>query len=350
MTLQEVSTGLWRRLASSASRTSRVANAQQQQRRHQSTAVSQELEDLEKSSFIAGEQPTTEPQFDPLSRSRGRKRRLPASRYQFRPPKYYRGPLHPHQPPPASDPSSRAFIPGPFSLPRLKQTYDDTIASDLMTLSYTHYPPGYTHAQKGDRLRSWDGESPYYKNRQLRGPRGGEVLKLLRKPITFRNVPELKRITVHSMASGVIDHGSSYLHTAGMVMQAITGVRAQAHAAKKSVASFGIRQGKYLSVTCELQGEAMYHFLSKVVDVVMPKLKDWKGVKGSSGDSSGNIAFGLTGEEVATFPEIEVNYDMYPPKMIPGCHIIVHTSATNDKDARMLLSSIGIPFYGKLIN
>lgn len=54
----------------------------------------------------------------------------------------------------------------------------------------------------------------------------------------------------------------------------------------------------------------MYHFVGKLIDVVMPKIKDWKGVKGTSGDSSGNITFGLEPENVALFPEIEVNYDM----------------------------------------
>lgn len=103
---------------------------------------------------------------------------------------------------------------------------------------------------------------------------------------------------------------SAHLHVAGMIMQAITNVRATAHATKKSVAGFGVREGQHLSVTCELQGEDMYHFLSKVVDVVMPKIKDFRGVKGSTGDSSGNLAFGFTGEEVAMFPEVEVNYDM----------------------------------------
>lgn len=102
---------------------------------------------------------------------------------------------------------------------------------------------------------------------------------------------------------------SAHLHVAGMVLQAITNVRATAHDIKASLAGFGIRQGQHLSVTCELRGEDMYHFMSKVVDVVMPKIKDWPGVKGSSGDSSGNLAFGLEAEQVALFPEIEVNYD-----------------------------------------
>lgn len=185
-----------------------------------------------------------------------------------------------------------------------------------MTLAYTHYPPGFERPQKGERLRSWSqsaaGESPYYKNRPLRGPRGGDVLRLLRKPITFRNIPQLERVTVHSMVSAA-KNDSAHLHVAGMVLQAITNVRVTAHRTRKSVAGFDVRAGQYLSVTSELRGEDMYHFLSKVIDVVMPKIKDWRGVKGSSGDTSGNLAFGLTGEEVALFPEVEVNYDMYVP-------------------------------------
>jgi len=176
-------------------------------------------------------------------------------------------------------------------------------------MSYMHFPPGFEAPRKGERLRSWTGDSPYFKNRPLRGPRGGDTLRLLRKPITFRNIPKLERVTVHTMVKGAIDD-SAHLHVAGMIMQAITNVRAEAHAARASVAGFGIRAGQYLSVTCELEGEDMYHFLSKVVDVVMPKIKDWKGVKGSSGDTSGNLAFGLTPEDVALFPEVEVNYDM----------------------------------------
>jgi len=178
-----------------------------------------------------------------------------------------------------------------------------------MTMTYQHFPPGHRAPQKGERLRSWVGDSPYFKNRPLRGPRGGDVLRLLRKPITFRNVPRLIGVTVHTFVKGAIED-SAPLHVAGMAMQAITNVRVEAHKTKQSVAGFGIREGQYLSVTCELQGEDMHHFLSKTLDVVMPKIKDWKGVKGSSGDSSGHLAFGLSPEQVALYPEIEVNYDM----------------------------------------
>src|SRR5204863_3923435 len=99
---------------------------------------------------------------------------------------------------------------------------------------------------------------------------------------------------------------------AGMAVQAITNVRVQTHKSKSSVAKWGIIPGKaYVAVTADIRGEDMYHFFGKLVDVVMPRMKDWKGIKGSSGDSSGNISFGLEPEAVALFPEIEVNYDMY---------------------------------------
>ncbi|GAM34895.1 hypothetical protein TCE0_015r02780 [Talaromyces pinophilus] len=287
--------------------------------------------------------------YNPIVRAKQNK--LPRSRYQFRSPKYDRGPLHPHRPPPPADPSSRLFIPGPFSLPRVQQTYESTIASDILTLCYVHRPPGFQPPVKAPRLRSWDDSSPYHKNRPLRGPRGGDVLRLLRKPITFRNLPKVERITIHSYVKNAATEGSSWLHVAGMAVQAISNVRVETYKSKTSVGPWGIVPGRdTVAVKAELYREDMHHFLGKLVDVVLPKIKEWKGVKGSSGDSSGNITFGLEPEEMALFPEIEVNYDMYPVKMIPGCHITLHTSATTDKDARLLLSALGIPFYGKFVN
>jgi large subunit ribosomal protein L5 len=174
-------------------------------------------------------------------------------------------------------------------------------------------------------------------------------LKLLNKPITFRNVPKLERVTVHSFVKGALT-SSAHLAVAGMAVQAMTGVRAQTHKTKANVQQWGLKPDTYASVTAEIEGELMYDFLARLIDVVLPRIKDYKGVAGSAGDNSGNITFGLSPEGVGSFPEIEVNYDMYPAKMIPGCHITVHTTATNDKDARTLLSSMGIPFYGRLVN
>lgn len=311
------------------------------------------VHDLEASSSLEVPPPTADllKDYDPVARSRLRRRghsQLPPSRYQYRSPKYYRGPLHPHQPPPKSDPSSREFQPGPFSLPRLAQTYQSTIAADVLALTYQHYPPGFRAPKTEQRLREWTGDSPYYKNRPLRPPRGkGEVLRLLTPPRTFRNIPRITNVTVHSMVPEAQEN-SANLHVAGMILQAISNVRAVSHKARHNVVGWGLREGRYVSATVTLERDDAQDFLAKFIDVVLPRIKEWKGVPGSSGDGHGNMSFGLTPDQLALFPEIEVNYDAYPPKMIPGCHVTIGTDATNNKEARLLLQAIGLPFYGKL--
>lgn len=102
---------------------------------------------------------------------------------------------------------------------------------------------------------------------------------------------------------------SAPLHVAGMALQAITNVRCEVFNAKKTIATFGLVRGKAIAVGCELRGEDMWCFLSKLVEVVMPRIKDYKGVKGASGDGNGNIGWGYTPAVVGLFPEIEINYD-----------------------------------------
>lgn len=230
-------------------------------------------------------------------------------RYQYKSPRYYRGPLHPHQPPPASDPSSREFVPGPFSAPRLEQTFQSTVAADLMTLAYSHKPPGTVTVPKADRLRSWDDSSPYMKNRPKRGPRGGDVLRLIEQDINWRNIPKIEEVTVHCMPKGALED-SAALHVAGMMLQAITGVRPTVHRAKHSLQSFGIRAHMPVSLTSTLRGDDAWQFVDKCVNLVFPRIKDFPGVKGTSGDSSGNIAWGIDREGAILFPEVQVNYDV----------------------------------------
>ena len=105
--------------------------------------------------------------------------------------------------------------------------------------------------------------------------------------------------------------GSGWLHVAGMAVQAISNVRVQTFRSRTSVPNWGLIPGKqFVALKADLYGENMFHFVGKLIDVVLPKLKEWRGVKATSGDNSGNITFGLEPENVALFPEIEVNYDM----------------------------------------
>ena len=121
-------------------------------------------------------------------------------------------------------------------------------------------------------------------------------------------MPTLTKITVHTFVREAVSD-SAPLHVAGMVLQAITNVRCQVFEARHNIASFGLRKGKAMAVGCELRGEDMWCFLSKLVEVVMPRIKEYKGVKGACGDGNGNIGGGYSPDVVGLFPEIEINYD-----------------------------------------
>lgn len=178
-----------------------------------------------------------------------------------------------------------------------------------MQLTYVHKPPGTVTLPKAPRLREWDDSSPYHKNRPKRGPRGGDVLRLLEKDIDWRNIPKIEEVTVHSMVKGAIDD-SAHLHVAGLLLQSVTGVRPVVHKARNSVAQFGIREKQAVALTCTLKGNDAWTFIDKCMNLVFPRIKDWQGVQGSSGDSSGNIAWGFDRDAVILFPEVEVNYDV----------------------------------------
>ncbi|KAI1432639.1 ribosomal protein L5 [Xylaria sp. CBS 124048] len=287
--------------------------------------------------------------LDPRKRASRRNFELPHERYRFRPPKYYRGPLHPIQPPPSSDPTARDFTPGPFNHPRLKHTYESTIAADIMTMMYQHVPPGTPDKPERIRLREWDDSSPYMKNRPKRGPRGADVLFPLEKPIHWRNIPEIRAVHI-AIYLPAAKKNPDHIIVGRAVLQSITGVRPTVTTTKESVSQWAIVKGDRSGVKCSVYGNQAYEFIDKVVHLVFPKIKEWKGVQGTTGDSTGNIGFGLGPSDMQHFPEVEAAYSMYPSKMIPGCRIILETTAKSDRHARLLCKAIGIPFYGELID
>jgi large subunit ribosomal protein L5 len=144
------------------------------------------------------------------------------------------------------------------------------------------------------------------------------VLRVQEKEINWRNIPKIERVTVHSMVKGATDD-SSYLHVAGIMLQAITGVRPVVHRARHSVSQFGIRATMPIALTCTLRNDQANEFLDKCINLVLPKIKDWPGVKGTTGDSAGNLGFGFDREGAILFPEVEVNYDV--------CHLLSYVWA-----------------------
>ncbi|KUI62606.1 putative 54S ribosomal protein L7, mitochondrial [Cytospora mali] len=227
-----------------------------------------------------------------------------------------------------------------------RETWQSTIAPDLMTLTYNHKPPGTQEEPIGQRLRSWDDSSPYHKNRPLRGPRGSTgVLRPVERDITFRNVPGLLAITLSTyMPQGVKE--PTYLLAARAALQAVTGARTEIIRVNKGVSQWGVVKGQPAGAKATVWGEQAYELMDKMVHLVFPKIKEWPGIEATTGDDSGNLAWGFDAEQFALFPEIQVNYDAYPAKVIPGCRVNVQTTAKSDRHARLLMQAMGVPFYG----
>lgn len=212
-------------------------------------------------------------------------------------------------------------------------------------MTYNHKPPGEQGEEPiGERLRSWDGSSPYHKNRPLRGPRGGSTLRPVERDISFKRYPEILAITLSTyQPKGVKE--PTYLLAARAALQAVTGAKPVISRNKKGVAQFGIVKGNPAGAKATVWGEQAYELLDKMIHLVFPRIKEWPGVSVKTGDESGNVGWGFTPDQLALFPEIQVNYDSYPPKMIPGCNVMVVTTATSDRHARLLMQALGVPFH-----
>lgn len=122
--------------------------------------------------------------------------------------------------------------------------------------------------------------------------------------MTFRNVPQLEAIVVTSFVNAATsDRGA--LAVAGIALMQMTGVRATVVNARTTIGAWGLTKGKPVGVKVRLEGPAMYRFLASCIEVVMPKIKEFQGIRSTTGDDAGNLSFGFTPDAVAMFPEIE---------------------------------------------
>lgn len=185
------------------------------------------------------------------------------------------------QSPARSDPIARNFMPGPFNLPRLKQTFDHTMSSDLLTLAYLHKPPGTPKSPPKERLRKWVGESPYFENRPLRGPRGASNLSLLEKDITFRNVPQIHAVHFNCFVPDGIQE-THLLYVARSVIQSISGRCPRVTWIRTGVAGWKTMKGKNAGCKVTIFGDQAFEFVDKLTNLVFPKIKDWPGLTGTT--------------------------------------------------------------------
>lgn len=154
---------------------------------------------------------------------------------------------------------------------------------------------------------------------------------------TVMQVPKLEKIVIN-MGVGDAVGNSKVLDSAVADLQTISGQKPVITRAKKSIAGFKLREGMPIGVKVTLRGERMYHFLDKLINVALPRVRDFRGVSNKSFDGRGNYTLGL--REQLIFPEIE--YDKV--EKVRGMDVVIVTTAKTDEEARELLAQLGMPF------
>lgn len=167
-----------------------------------------------------------------------------------------------------------------------------------------------------------------------------EVFPALQQRFNYSNVmqvPKLNKITLNMGVGAAIDD-SKLLDNAAEELTQISGQRAMITRAKKSVSAFKIREGMAIGCKATLRQDRMYEFFNKLVNVVLPQIRDFRGLSPDSFDGRGNYSLGL--QEQVIFPEIE--YDTISE--VRGLNITVGTTAPTDEEGRELLHLMGMPF------
>ncbi|HOJ62872.1 MAG TPA: 50S ribosomal protein L5 [Spirochaetota bacterium] len=162
----------------------------------------------------------------------------------------------------------------------------------------------------------------------------------LMKKFNFKNVmmiPKIEKIVL-SMGVGRAVQDKKKLETAVEDLTNIAGQRAVKTKAKKSIATFKIREGMDIGCMVTLRGDRMYEFLDRLINIALPRVKDFRGVKASGFDGRGNFSMGIS--EHIIFPEI--NFDKIDE--IKGLNINIVTTARNDEEAKYLLQCFNMPF------
>jgi len=167
-----------------------------------------------------------------------------------------------------------------------------------------------------------------------------EVVPALMQKFDYKNVmqvPKLEKVVIN-MGMGDIKDNPKALDTALEELAIISGQKPVVTLAKKSVANFKVREGMKVGAKVTLRGTRMYEFVDKLINIVTPRVRDFRGLSPKSFDGRGSYAMGF--KEQLVFPEI--NYDKV--EKIRGMDIIIVTTAKTDEEARELLTLMGMPF------
>ena len=168
-----------------------------------------------------------------------------------------------------------------------------------------------------------------------------EIVPALMKEFEFKSVmqvPRLTKIVVNIGLGEALDNAKA-IEFATNDITAITGQRPVVTKAKKSIASFKLREGRSIGVKVTLRGERMWAFLTRLIHVALPRTRDFQGISPDSFDGRGNYTLGL--REQLIFPEID--YDTIDK--IRGMEVTIVTTAQTDEEGRQLLDKLGMPFW-----
>ncbi|MBQ3465701.1 MAG: 50S ribosomal protein L5 [Firmicutes bacterium] len=175
---------------------------------------------------------------------------------------------------------------------------------------------------------------------RLREKYKSEVFPKLMEQFGYDNVmqvPKLEKVTLN-MGLGEAKENAKVLESAVEEIALITGQRPVVTKARKSIANFKVRQGMPVGAKVTLRGDNMYEFIDKLINIALPRVRDFKGVSKNSFDGRGNYSMGI--KEQLIFPEI--NYDKVDT--IKGMNIVFTTTAKTDEEAQALLADLGMPF------
>lgn len=167
-----------------------------------------------------------------------------------------------------------------------------------------------------------------------------EIRNALQEKFGYKNameIPKLEKIVIN-IGVGEATTNAKAVDAAAADLATITGQKPIICKAKKSLAAWHIREGMPLGCKVTLRGERMYEFLDRLINVALPRVRDFRGISSQSFDGRGNYAFGV--KEQLIFPEIE--YEKIDK--LRGMDIIVVTTAKTDEEARELLTKFGMPF------
>ncbi|NQU99932.1 MAG: 50S ribosomal protein L5 [Parcubacteria group bacterium] len=170
-----------------------------------------------------------------------------------------------------------------------------------------------------------------------------EIIPKMKEHFGFKNnleVPNIKKVTIN-VGLGSFLKETKHIDEVVETIKKITGQAPVKTTAKKAVSGFSIRDGQVIGLKVTLRGENMYEFLNKLINVVFPRVRDFRGLSTKSFDGSGNYTIGL--KEHTVFPEVGSS-DM---ERVHGLEVCITTNAREDKEVRKLLELYGFPFKKK---